>query len=276
MAIGDTIPAAAQSTGDDADGYVAPMRPWTRVGRVWGNIWRGTLDVMLPPLCLGCQSRLANHDALCPECWRQIDFIRSPLCDRLGLPMPYDTGAPMISAAAAANPPPFERARAVARFDGLMRELVHDLKFRDTHDARRLFGRWMCQAAPELVTSADVIVPVPLAPLRLLSRRFNQAQIIAAEVGRLSGKPLLPLALRRTRATAHQIGLTRRERERNVAGAFAVAPESIPQIAGKSILLIDDVITTGATVSAATKALKKAGAARVDVLALALVTDPSL
>lgn len=244
-------------------------RSWSRIS----NAWRAALDVVLPPLCLGCQTRLADHDALCPECWRGIDFIRPPLCDRLGLPMPYDTGAPMISATAAAYPPPFERARAVALYDGLMRQLIHDFKFRDTHDARRLFGRWLCQAAPELIAAADCIVPVPLAPFRLLSRRFNQAQLLAAEVSKRSGKPLLSTVLRRSRATARQIGLTRRERERNVAGAFAVAPGSIASISGKSVLLIDDVMTTGATVSAASKALKQAGAARVDVLALALVSD---
>lgn len=275
MAIGDTNNSAAQSDDGGDDGNVAVRRTWLGVGRVWGGAWRAALNVVLPPLCLGCQARLLDHDALCSECWRRVDFIRPPLCDRLGLPMPYDTGGIMISAAAAAHPPPFERARAVARYDGLMRDLIHDFKFRDTHDARRLFGRWLCQAAPELVASADIIIPVPLARSRLLARRFNQAQILATEVARMSGKTLLPLALRRTRATAHQIGLTRRERERNVAGAFAVSPGAISQIAGKSLLLIDDVMTTGATLSAATKALKKAGAARVDVLTLALVTEPS-
>lgn len=275
MAIGDTNIAAAQSDDGEDDGNVAVRRRWLRVGRVWsGKVWSAALNVVLPPLCLGCQARLVDHDALCPDCWRRVDFIRPPLCDRLGLPMPYDTGGVMISAAAAAHPPPFDRARAVARYDGLMRELIHNFKFRDTHDARRLFGRWLLQAGPELVARADCIIPVPLAPMRLLSRRFNQAQILAAEVSRLSGKPLLPLALRRTRATAHQIGLTRRERERNVAGAFAVHPNAIGLVAGKSVLLIDDVMTTGATVSAATKALKKAAAARVDVLTLALVTEP--
>lgn len=206
----------------------------------------------------------------------QIDFIRAPLCDRLGIPLPYDIGAPMISAAAAANPPPYHRARAVARYDGLMRTLIHDFKFRDTHDARRLFGRWLTQAGSELIPGADCIVPVPLAPFRLLSRRFNQAQLLAAEIGRATGKPVFGQALKRTRATARQIGLTRRERERNVAGAFAVTSGARPAVAGKSILLVDDIITTGATVSAAAKALKKAGAARVDVLALAMVTEPAL
>lgn len=274
MALGDTNPSAAQSGYQDQDDDAAPAKQhWLSRWQAVPTIWRAGLDVIFPPLCLGCQARLVNHDALCPECWRQIDFIRPPLCDRLGLPLPYDIGGTMISAAAAAYPPPFERARAVARYDGLMRKLIHDFKFNDTHDARRLFGRWLSQTAPELIKAADCIVPVPLARLRLLSRRYNQAQILAAELSRQSVKPCLPLALVRTRSTARQIGLTRRERERNVSGAFAVAPGAIAQIAGKSVLLIDDVMTTGATVSAATKALKKAGAARVDVLALALVTD---
>ncbi len=284
MVIGDTNPQAVQS-GDESGGDDAAVRPrwkasrwpaqrWQAMSNTCATAWRTTLDMVLPPLCLRCQTRILTHDALCPECWRRIDFIRPPLCDRLGLPMPYDTGGTMISAAAAADPPPYARARAVARYDGVMRELIHDFKFRDTHDARRLFGRWMAQAGPELIAEADCIVPVPLAPLRLLFRRFNQAQILAAELARTSGKPILALTLKRTRSTARQVGLTRLERQKNVAGAFAVTAASIPKITGKNVLLIDDVITTGATVGAAAKALKKAGAARVDVLALALVTEP--
>ncbi len=144
---------------------------------------RAALDLILPPLCLGCEARIADHDSLCPECWRKIDFIRAPLCDRSGLPLPYGGDGPMISAAAAADPPIYDRARAVALFDDLMRDLVHDLKFRDAHDGRRLFGRWLAEAGRELIAEADVIVPIPLARLRLLGRRFNQAQILADEVG---------------------------------------------------------------------------------------------
>ncbi len=273
MALGDTNSRLAQ-LGDEsaADDAARTPQRWRQIG----NVWTATLDIVFPPLCLGCQTRLFDHDALCPACWRQIDFIRPPLCDRLGIPMPYDIGTPMISAAAAANPPPYNRARAVARYDGLVRKLIHDFKFRDTHDARRLFGRWLVEAGSELISGADVIVPVPLAAFRLLSRRFNQAQLLAAEVGRRSGKPVLGQALNRTRSTARQIGLTRRQRERNVAGAFAVSNAATAAIAGKSVLLLDDIITTGATVSAVTMALKKAGAARVDVLALAIVTDAAL
>ena len=230
-------------------------------------------DFLVPPLCVACHAPLASHDALCPKCWGEIDFIRAPLCDRLGLPMPFDTGGTMVSALAAADPPDYDRARAVARFDGVMRRLVHDLKFRDRHDARRLFGRWLAEAGAEFLGSAHLIVPVPLTRGRLLSRRFNQSAILALEVARLTGVVLDPLALKRTRRTRPQVGLTRPQRRQNVAGAFAVPPGRKSRIAGANVVLIDDVITTGATAEACARALRRAGAARIEVLSLALVTD---
>lgn len=270
MGIADT--AEDETQGDDAPAHVStPMisRLNTAARVALGSV----SDLALPPLCVGCGTRLVAHTTLCAACWRGIDFIRPPLCDRLGIPLPYDTGGVMVSAAAVADPPDFERARAVARYSGLMRDLVHDLKFRDTHDARRLFGRWLVEAGGELVAGADVIVPVPLAWRRLVWRRFNQSQILAKEVSRLSGKPLAPLALYRTRATRSQVGLSRAERKRNVAGAFSVTPGQAAKIAGRAVLVIDDVVTTGATAGAAARALKKAGASRVDVLALCLAVD---
>jgi ComF family protein len=233
-------------------------------------------DFVIPPLCLACREPVATHDVLCPECWSGIDFIRPPLCDRLGLPMPFDAGGIMISAAAVADPPPFARARAVACYGGVMRELVHDLKFRDRHDARRLFGRWLAETGAELLADAEVVVPVPLGRWRMLARRFNQAAILAHEVARLEGLDFQPMALSRTRTTVTQVGLTRQERRRNVAGAFEVPSRRKGAINGRNVLLIDDVITTGATVASCARALKRAGAAKVDVLALALVTDTAL
>jgi ComF family protein len=259
----------AQDEPDDAT-----VRPSFRTRlRPLARLRRAALDMLLPPLCLGCQTRIMDHDALCPACWRQIAFIRPPLCDRLGVPLSVDTGAPMLSAAAIADPPDYDRARAVARFDGLMRVLIHGFKFHDSHNARRLFGRWMAVAGHELLADADVLVPVPLARWRLLSRRFNQAQILAADVGRRARKPVNPFALVRSRSTGHQVGLTRAQRLRNVAGVFRVPPGELPNVAGKAILLVDDVITSGATASAAANVLMRAGARRVDVLALALVSE---
>lgn len=178
----------------------------------------------------------------------------------------------MISAAAAADPPKYDRARAVATFGPAMQRMVHALKYHDRHEGRRLFGRWMSLAGAELLRDAELIVPVPLHPWRLMARKYNQSAILAHEVSRLSGIPVAPVALVRVKRTPSQVGRTEAERRRNVAGAFAVPRLHRSRIEGRRVLLIDDVITTGATCGAATVALRRAGAARVDVLALALVS----
>jgi ComF family protein len=230
-------------------------------------------DLVIPPLCLSCHRPLSAHDSLCAGCWSQIAFIRAPLCDRLGIPLPFDLGeGPAVSAAATADPPDYDRAR----FDGPMRALVHDLKFRDRHDARRLLGRWLTEAGGDLLHEASVVIPVPLSRWRLIGRRFNQAAVLAREVSRLSGIRFDPLALDRRRRTPPQVGLSRQQRRDNVAGAFTVAPGAQARVTGAAIVIVDDVITTGATVNACARALKRAGARRVDVLALAMVTDPAL
>ena len=250
--------------------WLAPARDLAHRGAL------AAADLVMPPLCISCYAPLTAHDALCSTCWQRVALIRPPLCDRLGQPLPYDTGGRMISAAAAVRPPPWQRARAVAQYEGVMRRLIHNLKYRDRHDARRLFGRWMAESGAELLADADVIVPVPLARVRLLARRFNQAAIVGGEVGARTGVPFEPLALVRTRRTKSQVGMTRSQRAENMRGAFAVLPPQRDVIAGRKVILVDDVVTTGATAEACTRALLKAGAARVDVLALALVADRSL
>ncbi|KWT66179.1 Competence F-like protein [Hyphomicrobium sulfonivorans] len=237
---------------------------------------RAVSDFLVPPLCLACHAPIAQHGALCAQCWSRVDFIRQPVCDRLGTPLAIDIGAPAISAAAAADPPEYDRARAVARFDGVMRELVHGLKFRDQHGGRQFFGRVMASAGAELLSDADALIPVPLTRWRLLGRRFNQSAVLAQEIARNTGLRYLPAALLRSRKTQPQVGLTRVQRRDNVAGAFAVSASARGKLEGARIVLVDDVITTGATVRACARALKSAGAARVDVLALAIVTDEAL
>ena len=236
----------------------------------------GIADLVVPPTCLYCRKLLAVHDALCAQCWRSIKFVRPPLCDRLGIPLPFDIGGPAISAQAVASPPDYDRARAVAHFDGILRDLVHQLKYGDNHIARRLLGRWLAEAGAELLEQSDLIIPVPLDRWRLLKRRFNQAAILSRELNRLTGIAWDPLILQRTRRTASQVGLTRDQRRRNVQGAFRVARHRATAIQGRAIVLVDDVITTGATVEACARALKRAGASRVDVLALGLVTPDSM
>jgi ComF family protein len=233
-------------------------------------------DLIMPPCCLVCRARVGAHHLLCGACWREVSFIRPPLCDVLGIPLPFDTGGRTVSAAAVAHPPAYDRARAVAHYSGTMRTLVHQLKYADRHDGRILLGRWLAEAGRELLPGTDLIVPVPLSRLRLLQRQFNQAAVLAGELARQTGTPMDPLVLARVRSTRSQVGMTRDQRRRNVAGAFAVPGHRRATLAGRNVLLVDDVVTTGATVDACARALKRAGAARVDVLALALVTNEAL
>lgn len=243
-----------------------------------GSVARVLADVVVPPVCLACHAPLAHHHGVCGTCWRRIPFIRPPLCDRLGLPMPFGTGEgpaeAMVSAAAVSNPPGYGRARAVAAYEGAMRDLIHAFKYADRHDARHLFGTWLVSAGAPLLPGIGMVVPVPLAWTRLLRRQFNQAAILAQETSRLTGLAYAPDILKRVRATRSQVGLSRPERARNVGGSFAVASRHRSRLKGASVLLIDDVITTGATVNACARVLLAAGAERVDVLALALVVEP--
>jgi ComF family protein len=233
-------------------------------------------DVIVPPCCLVCRVRVGAHHLLCAACWREVHFIRPPLCDVLGIPLPFDTGERSVSAAAVAHPPAYGRARAVAHYSGAMRTLVHQLKYADRHDARTLLGRWLAEAGRELLPGTDWIVPVPLSRLRLLQRQFNQAALLGGELARQTGVPMQPLLLKRVRSTRSQVGMTREQRRRNVAGAFRVPENRRAGLRGRNVLIIDDVVTTGATVEACARALKRAGAGRVDVLALALVTNEAL
>lgn len=261
----------------DKTGEMAAYKPPFSISGWLADGLREVADLVVPPVCLACHRPLASKDAICATCWQGLDFIRPPICDRLGLPMPFDTGGTMISAAAAASPPDYDRARAVARYDGVMRRLVHDLKFRDRQDARRLFGRWLAQAGRDmLVDESAILVPVPLNRLRLLHRRFNQAAILAREISRQTGHAFEPQMLTRKRRTAAQVGLTREQRRENVRGAFSVRQGNAARIEGRAVILVDDVITTGATAGACARALRRGGAVRVDVLALALVTDSAL
>lgn len=229
-------------------------------------------DVLVPPLCLSCRTPLETADALCAACWRRIDFITPPVCDRLGIPLPYETGAVTVSAAALADPPAYDRARAVARFDDRMRYLVHRLKYGDQLDGVELLGRWLHGAAAPLLPGIDVIIPAPLHRWRLWKRRFNQAALLAQALGRCSGIAVDPFALVRAKATASQVGMTADQRRRNMQGAFQVPAAKQDRVRNRNILLVDDVITTGATMNACARVLKRAGAARVDVVAVAMVT----
>lgn len=234
-----------------------------------GSVISAAVDFVYPPACPGCGILLGGHRGICAACWSAVRFIERPYCEVLGLPFSHDLGEGFLSAEAIADPPPFDRLRSVALHDELARQLVHGLKYRDRTDLAPMMGAWMIRAADGAVDEADAILSVPLHATRLVWRKFNQAAELARAIAAASGKPFLPQALRRTRRTRHQVGLGARQREDNVRGAFAVTQAGKAALFGKCVVLVDDVYTTGATVSAASRALKRAGVLDVTVLTFA-------
>ncbi|WP_454852097.1 ComF family protein [Rhizobium binxianense] len=238
----------------------------------WAHLLRpfsALADFLYPPGCAACGIATGGHRGLCPRCWSGIRFIERPYCEVLGIPFSHDLGTGILSAEAIANPPPFDRLRSAATHDHAVRDLVHGLKYRDRTDLASMMAGWMLRASDGTVERADALIPVPLHRTRMLSRKFNQAAELARHLARLSGRPLLPATLIRIKRTSQQVGLGARAREDNVRGAFAIAVGRENDVFGKRIVLVDDVYTTGATVSAATRVLRKAGAADITVLTFA-------
>ncbi len=230
----------------------------------------GFRDVIYPPSCATCGLPVAANGGLCSGCWHSVRFIERPYCEVLGLPFSYDPGPGILSAEAIADPPPFDRLRAVATHDGAVRDLVHRLKYGDRTDLAPMMARWMWRAGSEFLAQADVIVPVPLHRWRLFSRQYNQSAELARALARLAERPMASGLLVRVKRTQKQVGLNAKDRAANVRGAFKVLERRRDEVLGRRVVLIDDVYTTGATVNAASRALKRAGAAEVTVLTFAM------
>jgi ComF family protein len=241
----------------------------------YAKVARRALDVVFPPLCVACRTRVAEPHSLCSRCWNAMSFLEGPACVRCGAPFDLDPGADTVCGPCHARPRAFDRARALARYDDASKGLILAFKHGDRLDHSPAFARWLERAGRPLLEEADVIVPVPLHRWRLWHRRYNQAAVLAAGIGRLTGTPVDHRALERRRATPSQgVMPSASARRRNVLGAFVVTPTRIAAIRGKRVLLVDDVFTTGATLDACARALKRAGAAAVDALTIARVVRP--
>lgn len=228
-------------------------------------------SLLWPSRSLLSHARGAGAGMLPPEDWVRLTFLVEPLCQRCGLPLDIDLGEPETCAACLARPPAWGRARAALAYDDASRRIVLDLKRAGRRDGLGLIAGWMASAGRDLLAEADLVIPVPLHYRRLVQRGYNQAGWLAQAVGRRAGRPVKVAALKRIRATPSQGGLSARQRRRNVAGAFTVRERYGRHIDGARILLVDDVLTTGATLRGCIRALKRAGAAEVDVLVLARV-----
>ena len=236
-------------------------------------VGRTVLDFALPPRCPVCFAPTDAHHAVCGICWGRMPLIAEPVCAVTGAPLPLPSPNGAISPAALAKPPRYRRARAAALYHGPARTLIQGLKYADRHDCAVPMAAWMARAGCGLLEEADLIVPVPLHWRRQLARRFNQSAVLADRLGRVAEKPVAHDVLLRKRATRQQVGLTAAQRSTNVSGAFIVKQSAKNRVDGRTVLLIDDVVTTGATIDACVKAMLRSGAAHVDVLSFARVVQ---
>jgi len=230
------------------------------------------INLLFPPQCLNCKARVPDHGTLCLQCWQSVQFISDPMCDACGLPFEYDIGADALCGECLQNHPPYKKARAALTYNEHSSKLITRFKYADQTSLAKIYGDWLASAGKDLLTNTDIIIPVPLHYFRFVHRRYNQSALLAQALAKKTGIKHLPTALKRERNTKQQTGLTRRQRATNVKNAFSINTRYTAKIKNKNILLIDDVLTTGATLTQCTKALLKAGAASVNVLTLARTT----
>ena len=233
---------------------------------------QAALQVIYPPQCLSCAAPVASDFGLCADCWRETPFIAGLACDQCGIPLPGgEAGEIAHCDDCIAIARPWDRGRAALVYRDNGRRLVLALKHGDRMDLARPAGGWMLKAARPILQPGMLVVPVPLHWLRLFRRRFNQAALLSRALARGAGLDHCPDALIRRRNTGNQDGKTREARFANLVDAFAVPRRRIARIEGRDILLVDDVMTSGATFAATTEALVSAGARSVNVLCLARV-----
>lgn len=241
---------------------------------------RKMLDFLLPPRCTLCRSKIVEHGHLCAECWVGLTPIAEPKCSQCAVPFAFNGDGENICGSCLSTPPAFDAANAAVVYAGKGRDLVLALKHGSMFSAVPVMARMMShqvllsRSDHTVNRSYDLIVPVPLHWSRLLKRRFNQSQLLAKSIGHAAGIPTDVSLLKRSRATPSQGTLGRKKRFTNVNKAFAVPEKAKERLKGQSILLVDDVLTTGATVSACAAVLKAAGAARVDIIVFARVGEP--
>jgi|JI10StandDraft_1071094.scaffolds.fasta_scaffold296759_2 ComF family protein len=231
------------------------------------------LNLIWPAHSLLSREFVGRPGRIEPDQWAGLTFLTAPCCEACGFPFETDQGTGALCLACSADKPDFDRARAALEYDEASRKMVLDLKHGARRDGLPTFAAWMALAAP-FVRDADLIIPIPLHRMRLIRRGYNQSAWLAQGLSARTGRPWSPQPLIRSRPTPSQHGLTAAGRLRNVHGAFRVNPDWKHLIHGKHIVLVDDVYTTGATVAACARALRRAGARQIDVACLMRVVRP--
>jgi len=238
------------------------------------GICKPILDYALPLRCPGCGTITAERDRFCLDCWGQLDFLGDPCCARCGLPFELEPDGPDSQCVPCASaPPPWQSARAALAYGEIARKVAIRLKYGRRTGMARLMAHYMVPHIRSIAESGDspLLVPVPLHRWRLWNRGFNQSALIAHHLGAATGLPADPFLLRRSRSTRPLRAMSPRAREREVRGAFAIDPSRRAALRGRTVILIDDVHTSGATARACTERLLDGGAAAVHLLCWARV-----
>jgi ComF family protein len=237
---------------------------------------RWTLDTLLPPQCLTCDAPVPDPGLFCSDCFTATSFIAEPCCRQCGAPFAFalQGGPDHLCPQCRETPPPWRQARAAMAYEAQSRRTILPLKYADRTELAPALARLMVRAGTAMLAHADLLVPVPMHPSRLRRRRYNQAALLARAVSRLSHIPTCLDALARIRATAPLEHLSAESRESAVAHAFHITSQGALRLPGRHVVLIDDVLTSGATAAACTLALQQAGVASVDILVAARVPDP--
>jgi ComF family protein len=240
----------------------------------WKSMGKGMLELLFPQLCAACREPVGGEGGFCAACWSGLHFLDGPACACCGTPFAVDPGPGSFCAACLARPPSFSKARAILSYDEESRGAILALKHADRLELVPAFARWLGRVGRPLIADCDLIVPVPLHRSRLWLRRYNQSAELARRLAGDWSRDFDPLALVRSRRTASQGEMpSARARRRNVLSAFRVPDPA--RVRGRKILLVDDVLTTGATAEACARALRRAGAADIAVLTLTRVVRAS-
>ncbi|MDR0631747.1 MAG: ComF family protein [Holosporaceae bacterium] len=225
-------------------------------------------NICFPITCYNC-GKIVDSEGLCQECWKKIRWIGDPKCKICGVPFEIDACA--LCPNCLRKKPHFDRAVSVFEYDSFSKIMILKFKHGDkTHICRQL-STWMYRVAQDAIKNADVIIPVPIHFLKRLKRKYNQSELLARELGKLSGIPYEPRILQKEKPTPQQEGLSRNMRLKNINGSFGVDSRYFSTLFKKTVVLVDDVLTTGATINECSKILKKHGAEKVIVLTIARV-----
>ena len=230
------------------------------------------LDYLFPPVCLNCSERVMTQGSFCAKCWLEIDFVSKPYCKICGTLFNISHMENLFCSKCIRKNPDFDQARSIIKFNNRSKKLIHAFKYFDRYELAKIFAKliWYRYASDEIMSNIDYIVPVPMNRFKRIFRKYNQAQILANEISHFLNKPVLNDLLIKLKWTKSQTFLSRKIRETNLIGSIKFNDKYLAKLHKKNILLVDDVMTTGATIQFCSKILKKAGVNKVNVITIAI------